>query len=138
MEPGTLPNMCTHLLAKMDSRAKSFVDGYQDYSGLVTHPRNLCACVVKEVSLTPGLIDMVILTFFFHSSRTQLLLLTFFLKCQREVRPNLLSLTSPSCSQPRGPSITYLIFEVLHSQHSPGIFKITTIKINNSRYLLII
>ena len=65
MEPETLPNMCTHLLAKTDSRAKSFVDGYQDYSGLVTHPRSLCACVVKEVSLTPGLIDMVILTFFF-------------------------------------------------------------------------
>ena len=64
-----------------------------------------------------------------YSSWAQLLQLTFSLRSQREIRPSLLGLTSPSCSQPRGPSITYLIFKVLHSQHSPGIFKITTIKI---------
>ena len=32
----------------------------------------------------------------------------FSLTYQRETRPNLLSLTSPSCSQPRGPSTSYL------------------------------
>lgn len=40
----------------------------------------------------------------FHSGRAQLLPLTFSLKHQREVRPKLLSLTSPSGSQPRGPA----------------------------------
>ena len=37
----------------------------------------------------------------FYSNKAQLLPLTFSLKCQREARPNLLGLTSPSCSQPR-------------------------------------
>ena len=64
------------------------------------------ACVIGEVCLTPGVIEVVILSL--YSSRAQLLPLTFFLMCQREARLNLLSLTSPSCSQPRGPSTSYL------------------------------
>ena len=56
--------------------------------------------------MTPGVIDVVILSF--YSSRAQPLPLTFSLRCQREVRPNLLSLTSPCYSQPRDLSISYL------------------------------
>ena len=63
-----------------------------------------CACVIGEVSLTQGVTEVVI--FSFSSSRAQLLPLTFSLKCQRETGPNLLGLTSLSCSQPRGPPLS--------------------------------
>ena len=59
-----------------------------------------------HISLTPGVTEVVILSF--YVSRAQLLQLTFSLRCQREARPNLLSLTSPSCLQPKGPSTSYL------------------------------
>ena len=56
--------------------------------------RSLSAHVCLEISLSAGVIDVVILSF--YSSRAQLLPLTFSLRCQREARPNLLSLTSPA------------------------------------------
>ena len=56
--------------------------------------------------MTPGVIEVVVLSF--YSSRAHLLQLTFSFKCQRERRHNLLFLTSPRCSQPRGPSTSYL------------------------------
>ena len=56
--------------------------------------------------MTPGAIELVILSF--YSGGAHLLQLAFSLKCQRETKPNLLGLTSPSCSQPRGPSTSHL------------------------------
>ena len=67
---------------------------------------SLCTWVVREISLTSRVTDLVILPF--YSSRAQLLPLTLSLKCRNEARPNLLRLTSPSSSQPRGPSTPYL------------------------------
>ena len=61
----------------------------------------------REVSLTPRVTEGVILSF--YASRAQLPSLHFSLKCRREARPNLLGLTSPSCSQPRGPCTSCLI-----------------------------
>lgn len=65
--PRALPDMRAHVLAKTDLRAK----GYGAVSGLIMawHPLRFdpeeyfCPCVVGEVSLTPGVIDVVILSF---------------------------------------------------------------------------
>ena len=81
------------------------------YYGLAPPPfltpeESYCTRVIGELSLTLGLIEVVIL--FFYSRRTQLLPLTFSLMCQREAKPNLLSLTSPSYPQSRSSSTFYL------------------------------
>ena len=55
-----------------------------------------------------------------YASRAQLLQLTFSLTCQRETMPRLLGPTSPSCSQPRGPSSSYLNPKTGHPSYSPA------------------
>ena len=99
-----LPDMRRHLLTKMDSR----VMGAESASGLIMAWRPLPFWLLGvltahfNLSLTPGEIEVVTLSF--YSSRSQLLPLTFSVTCQGEARLSLLSLASPSCSQPSVPS----------------------------------
>ena len=116
-----IPDIPAHHLAKIDSRARFYGMVMGWLSGLImawhTIPFEplgvflLCSCVVGKGLLDPRsdwcchlIVFCFVFFFLFNSSRAQLLPLTFSLNCQREPRPNLLSLTSPSCSQPWGPS----------------------------------
>ena len=96
----SLPSMRAHLLAKMDSRAKDtnmVSELIMARCPLPLDPKLYCTFIIGNISWTPGVIQAVILSF--YSSRAQLLRLTFSLRCQRDTCQ--LSLTSPSCSQPR-------------------------------------
>ena len=72
-------------------------DGFQNswpgVPSLFKPLESYCACVIGEISLTPGVIEVVLLSF--YSSRAQLLPLTFSLRC----RKNKAQFTQPNKSQ---------------------------------------
>ena len=97
--------ICVHIFGKDGFQSKGFWDGITTYNGLAPQ-ESFCACVTGEVSLTPGVIEVV--TSSLSTLPAELLPLTFSLMCQKEERPHFLNLTSPSCSQPGGPSTSSL------------------------------
>ena len=114
--------MHVHLLAKTDSRAKcaGVVSRLMVCTPPFLTPRSLTAHVY--LGRSPWLQEW--LKWSFHSSRAQLQSLTFSFKCQRGTKPNLLGLTSPSCSQPRGPPTSYLTLTRVISRSWPALVSV--------------
>lgn len=113
----TLLNTHVHILAKTDFKAK--VAG--KVSGLIMvwytfWPLRVLLCMCNWGDLDLRCDWCGHLSFYFN--RAQLLQLIFSLKCQREIRLNLFSLRSPSSSQHRGPSTSYLSYKGRQWDHN--------------------
>ena len=101
--------ICVHIFWKDEFQSKVCGDGIKPYYGLAPSPFLTPRSLPEHVKLGRSSWPQEWLKWSsFYSSRAQLLQLTFSLRCQREARPNFLSLTSPSCPQPRGPSTSNL------------------------------
>ena len=109
--PRALPTMCAQLFAKMDSNTEDCRSMSTLLMGwcpppFLTSKEPSCTCADREVSLTSGLIDVVLLSQ--YSSRAQLLPLTLSLACLRKTKLQSTLLDKLPAAQPRDPSTFYL------------------------------
>ena len=103
--------MCSHILAKMDSTAKGVgmvPRLVMAWHPLLSWPWGVFLLLCNWGALFDPRSDWSgPLIFLFQQSSAPAI--TFLLEVFKRSHPNLLSLTSPSCSQPKGPSTWYLV-----------------------------